>query len=517
MTRFGWSARSSRARKWACWVGLPALAGGLLVLSRGCGGGDTGADAFGPMVGAGATDASGGGPAGGAAGWSAAGTSGSPAAGASGAPDAGPTDGAGASGGTGKDANGPCASDFDCVGKPATPYCDTATGKCQECILPNPLSCKIGMYCDGATFKCVAGCDTADDCNAGDAGPITCNTTTHSCNPLCTAGQFHCECNEVQKCDPGPPPKWVPVSPAVVCNAASGQACDDKTGTCKAVPTVGSATATGTYYQYAIFNQNAGVFKGGYDVDGDGEFLYVNRSGSNLDVYKVELQDTDGDGKLEPNQHPDNPQEQGPMEKRVLTFVKTYTKSGDSAPLGTASQAELFAASDRIFSLGPSRNGDITEYIFATKQTNVVIDSAANFALSEMGYASGEKRWYGSNESNRRVYSYCPATKSWVAEFGYPNLAGTHMDGLEAIVSPSTQTQYVYVSDMTSDFLGQYRRGDKGGWVQENLFKYNDTTGSSVEGMGFGAFCHFWITGGSTLIEIGGGDLTSYISDKSCQ
>lgn len=72
--------------------------------------------------------------------------------------------------------------------------------------------------------------------------------------------------------------------------------------------------------------------------------------------------------------------------------------------------------------------------------------------------------------------------------------------------------------DTQSDFLGQYRRGDAGGWIQENLLKYNDGTGADVEGMGFGALHHFWIgncgypggNGVHMLYEIGGGELDSY-------
>jgi hypothetical protein len=83
------------------------------------------------------------------------------------------------------------------------------------------------------------------------------------------------------------------------------------------------------------------------------------------------------------------------------------------------------------------------------------------------------------------------------------------MDGLEVVTDPNTGVAYVYVSDMTSDFLGQYRRDRGGSWVQENLFEYLGT-GGHVEGMGFGAFNHFWITSGETLYEIGGGDLSKY-------
>jgi hypothetical protein len=179
--------------------------------------------------------------------------------------------------------------------------------------------------------------------------------------------------------------------------------------------------------------------------------------------------------------------------------------------MGPASNSELFAGTDRIYSLGPTRNGDITEYVFATKATKLTVDSTANFPLSLVGYGPVDNKWYGAVESPRRVYSFCANSKSWIPEFDYPDLTGGHMDGLEVIVAPSTNVQYVYVSDMTSDFLAQYRRNGSGGWVQENLFKYTDSTSSNVEGMGFGALNHFWMTAGGILYEIGGGDLAAYL------
>jgi hypothetical protein len=78
---------------------------------------------------------------------------------------------------------------------------------------------------------------------------------------------------------------------------------------------------------------------------------------------------------------------------------------------------------------------------------------------------------------------------------------------MDVVVSPKTGEQFVYVSDMTSDFIGQYRRDDVQGWVQEQLFKYADSTASSVEGFGFGALKHFWATSGLFLYELGGGEI----------
>jgi hypothetical protein len=305
-----------------------------------------------------------------------------------------------------------------------------------------------------------------------------------------------------------------------MCNAAAGQKCDAASGTCAVLTPLGNTTPTGIFFKYAIFTTSNSVFKGGYDVASYGDYIYVNRGdptlgqGIAMDVYKVTLHDSDGDGELEPEQHPDNPDSAGPMEQRTLTLSATYTTAApDNAPMGKASYGEMWAAADRVYMLSAPRNGDITEYVLATKTSTVVADSLASFPLSFLGRGGQDNLWYAGNESARRVYSFCPTQQEWMAEFEYPVLAGagTHPDGLEVVVAPATGVQYVYVSDMTSDFLGQYRRDNNGGWIQENMFKCNDATGTNVEGMGFGALNHFWITYGTTLYEIGGGDLSGYL------
>lgn len=372
-------------------------------------------------------------------------------------------------------------------------------GDCFGTCAPGTEQCKLGK-----TQTCGAGADWGPktDCEFG------CDTNG-KCKTACTAGEFHCYGNTVQQCDPGPPAKWVPKAPSTVCSPASGQTCDAKTGTCVACPTIGTTTPTADYYQYAVFSTTGGVFKGGYDVTSYGDFIYVNRSSANLDVYKVTLLDSDGDGKMEPNQHPSNPKETGPIEQRQLTFVQTYAKAADGAPTGPASTASLRALSNtEIHSLGPTKNGGITLYDFATKATTPVVQPATTSpTFSFMGYGADEKVWYAGNESARRVYSFHAPTKQWAVEFCYPNLAGSHMDGMDVIVSPKTGVQYVYVSDMTSDFIAQYRRDDAQGWVQEALFQYADTTSSALEGFGFGALKHFWATSGTFLYELGGGEI----------
>jgi hypothetical protein len=387
-----------------------------------------------------------------------------------------------------------CLDDMDCVGNPAGKYCDTQTGRCGTCKLTDPSTCQAGFYCDAKTLACVV---------------------------VCKAGEFGCNCNDVMQCDPGPPAKWVPKSPAVTCDFNAGQACDAKTGTCKTLAVTGTTTPTGTYFQYAVFTPSNSVFKGGCGLDSYNDLIYVNRDGQSLDVYKVTLLDSDGDGVLEPNQHPDNPKAIGPIEQRVLSLVQTYTKAADNVPLGVPWDTEIYLLADRMIYSGPSPN-TLTEYVFATKASSVIAVSTTPIAPTTqglLGYGEKDKLWYAGDDHRRRVYSYCPAGKTWVAEFTYPSLAGDHFDGMEVVVSPKTQVQYVYVSDMQSDYLGQYRRDGSGGWIQENLFKYNDGTGSDVEGMGFGALHHFWAancgypvgpSGVNRLYEIGGGDLSEY-------
>ncbi|MBI4701094.1 MAG: hypothetical protein HY744_08040, partial [Deltaproteobacteria bacterium] len=263
------------------------------------------------------------------------------------------------------------------------------------------------------------------------------------------------------------------------------------------------------YFQYARFTAQNSPFKAGCDSESYDNYIYVNRDGERLDVYTVELLDSDGDGKLEPNQHPDNPEAPGPIEQRVLTYIKTY----DIPELGPVNASELYAASDRIYFLNWDVPGAIFEHVFATGVTTKIIDAPPpGDRFPVMGFDPVEGRWYTGVHYERTVFSYHAPSKTWVAEFKYPDLAGDHMDGMEVITDPNTGTSYVYVSDMTSDFLGQYRRAQGGNWVQVNLFEYAGASGEMVEGMGFGPFNHFWASGypEHSLFEIGGGDLAKY-------
>ncbi|MBC8067709.1 MAG: hypothetical protein IAG13_05190 [Deltaproteobacteria bacterium] len=357
---------------------------------------------------------------------------------------------------------------------------------------------EAGIYCkDGVAVECdgVGNLVASETCL-----PNICQQGVGCVQ--CLEGQYHCSGPRVMACNAdADPPRWVEID---VCNPQAGEGCDQGLGSCEVLQIVGTNVPTGDYYQYADFPVGSG-FNGGYDVDTFENFLYVSSSGfgSGVDVYEVTLEDSDGDGELEPNQHPDNPDESGPIEERTIAFVETI-------PGVTVSQStsEIYALEDRIYVGGYS---SLTEYVFGVPG-GTLFSSPPGWAggFSMIGFDDINGVWYAANEGDRRVFQHDAETNAWGLAFYFPNLSGDHMDGVEVVTDPNTGTPYVYVSDMTSDFIGQYRLDPELGWVQENLFQYAGTAGALLEGMGFGAFNHFWATSGSSVYEVGGGDLATY-------
>jgi hypothetical protein len=353
-----------------------------------------------------------------------------------------------------------------------------------------------GIYCDGTI---------ATECGPGGSEISTDNCAPDICLPgegcvVCLAGQHTCMGDKVMVCnDAVDPPVW---EVSATCNPSAGEGCDLAMGACTVLQQVGDVVPTGEYYQFAEFVQGATVFTGGYDVDSFDDKLYVLNFSNSIDVYQVELLDSDGDGQLEPNQHPNNPDEPGEIEERLLTYVEQIPSFGTPS----ISTSEIFALSDRVYIGGSA----LTENVLGVGTSVITMPPGWIGRFSQIGYDDVHGVWYASNESNRRVFQHCAATNTWGLAFVFPPLAGDHMDGLEIVTDPNTGTPYVYVSDMTSDFIGQYRLDPELGWVQENLFSYAGTSGSLVEGMGFGALNHFWATGGSSVYEVGGGDLSDY-------
>jgi len=194
----------------------------------------------------------------------------------------------------------------------------------------------------------------------------------------------------------------------------------------------------------------------------------------------------------------------GPIEERVLTFIENIPWPSSKGQ----SVSEIYVNDIGLW-IGGS---NVEEMLWAGGGATNIIFNPPGWAntFAQIGFDDVNQVWYASNEQNRRVFQHDAATDAWGIAFYYPSLAGSHMDGLEVVTQPETGIPYVYVSDMTSDFIGQYRLDANLGWVQENLFSYEGTAGQAVEGMGFGVLNHFWATSGGAVYEVGGGDLAEF-------
>jgi hypothetical protein len=395
--------------------------------------------------------------------------------------------------GTGGSAEGPVTGVDDATAEddgPVGPKFDVAPGTYCEMRAP-------GIYCsDNVAIECGANGTLVgeDDCD-----PDICLEGTGCVE--CLAGQYTCMAEKVMVCNAAVvPPVWEVFE---VCDPASGEVCDLGMASCQPGAPVGTNVPTGEYYQFADFQTGATAFLGGYDVDSWEDRLYVLNFSNTIDVYQVELLDSDADGLLEPNQHPDNPEEPGAIEQRLITYIETLPSFGTPS----LSSSELLALEDRIFIGGSA----LTESVFGGAVTPITSPPPWANWFAHIAHDDVNDVWYASNESQRRVFQHDKNTNTWGLAFYYPELAGDHMDGMEVVTDPNTGIPYVYVSDMTSDFIGQYRLDPVQGWVQENLFTYVGTAGAPVEGMGFGALYHFWATAGNSVYEIGGGDLSDYV------
>jgi hypothetical protein len=182
-------------------------------------------------------------------------------------------------------------------------------------------------------------------------------------------------------------------------------------------------------------------------------------------------------------------------------------------PGGFPNNMEVYAKASSVVYAGPNglRELDLATGMF-TQVAPMPTWATIYGWLAFVGYDEVNDIWYSGNEAARRVMQFDAESQTWGYAFEFPILAGDHMDGMEVVVDVTTGTPYVYVSDMTSNFIGQYRHDTELGWVQQNLFSYVEVSGAALEGFGFGALNHFWVGSlGNTFYELGGGDLTEYI------
>ena len=297
----------------------------------------------------------------------------------------------------------------------------------------------------------------------------------------------------------------------------------------------GYASADG-YYEFSSFHWSDTDFRGGSDCGSYGNQIFVHNDPRVIDVYTVSIGDTSKNDKTPYLVGPDGLYGTGDdvanpdYQTRSLTYDKTITLGG-SEPIGAVESAEIFVDNRGIFIGGGDSGGyAYNDVLHFDVDGNYIGKAVTATGVADrpafLGYDSNSGKWFGADESGRDVYSSTGG--AWTYEFTWPDMSGGHGDGLEVVISPDGTT-FVYVSDMTSNFIGQWAEGDnpdsadvETGWNEWNRFDYAELMGGSakyVEGMGFGALGHFWVTsafwaGGSGeayLYELGGGDIGGYL------
>ena len=238
-------------------------------------------------------------------------------------------------------------------------------------------------------------------------------------------------------------------------------------------------------------------------IAGCDSMVYVGSYDGHCYIYKVTIPPGS-----DPNSHPNNPQDQGPIAPRTLTQIGIpYNFVADCGWNGTH-EAEFYVNRDFIF-YGPDLNGQggIEKWIrnpdgtFGSYLGRLPIPVPPTNGET-FGYDEDNHIWYTCTRA-RQVYSFQDSVDTqWQPEFIYPNYGGNHHDGLEFA------NGFLWVSDMTTDFIGQWQytgSGPYNGWSEIHRFSYVD--GNDVEGLGFGPLGHFWIStaNGYQIYEIGGG------------
>ncbi|MGB3457954.1 MAG: hypothetical protein WBB08_01385 [Halobacteriota archaeon] len=264
------------------------------------------------------------------------------------------------------------------------------------------------------------------------------------------------------------------------------------------------------FLTYANFGSDNSGYTRGHGVGGYSDKLYVAVNG-NCYVYSVTIPAGE-----DPDMHPNNPEDPGPMATRSLSLIETYNFEGDCGWWGYHN-AEFYIDENHIY-YGPdyfgiggiekwAKNPDGTfgAYLGKVQDKNgnhipVPPENGETFT-----YDSTANTWYTCTRE-RAVYSFDMAVDtSWQYEFKYQSYEGSHHDGLEFV------NGFLWISDMTTNWIGQWRKNPDESWEEMARFYYDNPIEDDVEGMGFGPLGHLWVTGWNRLYEIGGKELGEVI------
>ena len=247
------------------------------------------------------------------------------------------------------------------------------------------------------------------------------------------------------------------------------------------------------FLTYANFGSDNSCYTPGQGVGGYENRLYVV-TGQYCYVYEVSIPEG-----ADPNMHPDSadPEEQGPMALRTLTFIESHDIGTDMGS-STYQSSSAFYVDDTGIYYGPAPGG-IHKWDHSWNYQGKVVD--VSLYSESLAYDADNDVWY-AGMYDRQIYSFRPGIDtSWRYEFTYPTYEGSHHDGLEY------ENGFLWISDMTTNWVGQWKKKSDGMWNEVVRFNYDNPIEDDVEGMGHGPFGHLWATGWYRLYEIGDNSL----------
>ena len=271
-----------------------------------------------------------------------------------------------------------------------------------------------------------------------------------------------------------------------------------------ALVTFGQSLLGDDYYNYGQWrmkDQNGNFIYGWYAgmggfIDKNGKLgeagaEYILFSVNNVGyIYRVE---TDGD----PQMHPDNPDSTGPIAKRTFTFIGSHVIDNCAGHM-----AAFYIDDSGIYHGG--RCG-VKRWNFDWSNPVKVVPDGIGGDTFARNPRTGDF-WIG--DQWRNIYKW--NGHQWIYQFTYPNLGGSHHDGM------TLANDTLFVSDMTSDYIATYKLDKQGNVINpdapEHIYKYSASP--DVEGMGFGPNNHIWVSGWSSgvIYEIGGGKLQEQLA-----
>lgn len=281
----------------------------------------------------------------------------------------------------------------------------------------------------------------------------------------------------------------------------------------------GSPAFADDYRVYSYFNPPgtgltwaAGGYVEDYGVPGtwgdEIQYIYCidNYGPFTQTAYKIRVWVTNEGSAADPtsyidiDQHPDHPDPAhvGPIEPRHFEIVASVDIMPYSEPYGSWAMEEFHVDATGVY-LGADPYGvqkfdhDLNYIGQITPPVSTVIPGSWDAGQS-LAYDPEREIWFAC-DNERNIYQISDKDsdgdlmdETWEYIFTYPNMAGSHHDGMEYVGG------YLWISDMTSDVLAQWQY-DSGTDTWSEVARYTYSEAAVVEGMGYGPNASFWIAG----------------------